>query len=147
MANRLSRAWHALIHGSARMACPCCGAPMTPRLTDAELHVDPTGYGVFQCLNHDCHIQPRYRRADIEGFWDATPRQHKQAAEIQAGELEAGRRANEELNEITRLLRGSSWKSYLDGRHPTLAAVVGSILEQIDPIARRAAIAKEESSR
>ena len=127
--NRISRTLDTLTHGDARMACPCCATPMTPRLTDAELHTDPTGYGVFQCQNPECHIQPRYRRADIEGFFGATPAQQEQAAMIQAGELEMGRRANEELNEITRWLRDSRWKHLLDGRYSRLSDLVTAILD------------------
>ena len=125
---RIRRAYAAL-WGHALMCCPCCGQEMFARATNAELHTDPTGYGVYICLNEDCHIQPRYRRADIEGFWGPTPKQQEAAEHIRAGELEMGRAANEDLNRITMWLRDSKWKHLLDGRYAKLSDLVIHILK------------------
>lgn len=98
---RVVRAWDALC-GRALMACPHCTEDMVPRRHEAELHWDPTGYGVYVCENPECGIKPRYRRVDIES---ADPGADKMLDKLRQDHLNAYYRMCEEKSRITSWLR------------------------------------------
>jgi Zn-finger nucleic acid-binding protein len=126
--NRVHRSLMSLF-GHGVMACPHCGVDMVARLTKAELHVDPTGYGVYECRNESCNFQPRYRRSDIPGYWEAQERRSQDAIRKQAEEIKAGHQASQALNDIVTVIRNSAHKNLLDGRYKSVAQVVQAILD------------------
>lgn len=90
------------------MRCPVCLTPMVKSDRREELHVDPSGHGLYVCPNADCEGVDRegiiYRRV-TKGVDDRRLVVLTAAQETNSQQLQQFRVQNERLNELTVWLR------------------------------------------
>lgn len=90
------------------MRCPICRHRLEAQQTKEEIHVDPSGHGVYVCRNPRCQgirgERVVYRRI-MEEVEERREQVREAAQETVGAKLRDHYRLNERMNELTRWLR------------------------------------------